>query len=880
MPYPGSTTFPGSATFPGISAPVTTIPAVNPNWPVIGVDVDFGSGPPSLPGSNAHSINAKYQRLAVRQIDISRGRQYELDQVQAGTATLAVVDPGEVLNPDNAASPFAGSIIPYRAMRIWAVWPNQPGSGNIIAGTGVNADVSFENGTTGGWFAVGCSDAVSTAQAFDGTHSLLVSSPSGSGVGHSILRTFATIPGVTYTFSCHIFLGTATSVTAQVNKADGTTVTSSAVSGSGWQPLTLTWTPVDTQEQFYIYGTTTGTWYMDAFQLEFGSTANAFTTAGPTTYNLFTGYVERWPTSYELQGTRALRSLVAVDALAVLSRAEINQSYVQTIAADSPLLYVPYNDTAPANLVLRQATVPTTANLTSVLAVRGTQDVTAGGTADWGGDTFLDGTPALSLSLQNTTGATTPVSYMAVDIPHLFSYPVNTSGATFEGWLKWTSGHFHGIFFGYNSGATGTTYNNTWASTSNTFAGLVFTTSGITFYANTAIPGGTTASTPLAGSYAGTSGAFTPNDPTNFAGDGQWHYFAMVFRPNGSNNGWVLDVQIDTAVNTLTPSPAATGYATFNFNQISNEALLTFGDKESKISVANLAYYPSALTLTQRLAHYNRGIGYMNEKSGARVTRLLQTYWSTSAAAINVATGQLSMAPDYQYDPVGQPQSARFVLDVAQEIQESERGLIYADRNGVVVFEDRTSRVGTIAHWVLGENPAGAFPAEYPYSDYGADFDPTYTFTQANLTRPSNDNFPPQPQPLPVNPPYGQRVLTQQLQANTDYDLYQAATFYLTRYANPKTRLSKITLNPAGNPNLWPVVLGMEISQRNTATRRNAGVVVTNDYFVEKIDHHIQATGQDFSWTTDLQLSPTFIPASSAWVLGTGALGTATVPCY
>lgn len=906
MTYPGSGTYPGIGTYPGTSggggtsctlAPSTTLapspllapctglvsppPAVvivpgqaNPNRPLSHYEVDFTQGPPNIPGVNRRSINAAYRRLTVRSDPSTRGRQYELDQTQAGTITISVVDPLELLNPDNAASPFntsGNTITAYRAVRVFDIWPTQPGSGNLFTGT----DPSFET-SVGGWsIGAGGSITRSGAQHFDGTSSLAVV-PAGAGAANGATNQFSTAPTINYTLSAWVYLTTATSVTLQVQPATGSAVTASTSTQNTWTRLVVSWACVDTMETVTVYGNGPAgfTFYIDAVQLEFGTTATTFTTSGPTTYNRFTGYVERWPTTYDMGGARATRPLVAVDALAILARIAVSQSYAATIAKDNPLLWVPYNDSAPANAVWSAAAIQafaTRASNTGIApAVRGTQDTSSGGQAAWGGDTAPDGSPALTLSLTNTTGSTQSTAYMPVDIPHTFSYPVNTTGVTFEGWLKWTNGHFHGLLFAFNPGNTGTTYNEPFGSTSNSFAGLVFTTSGLQFYVNTA--GSTTASVLVP---AGSAGTFS-TDPTSFLGDGQWHYYAMVLRPNGAGNGWVLDAQIDGFLTIgVSPSPAASGLPTFRFNQILTEALLTFGDTEAKVSVANAAVYNTALSTAQRNAHYNRGVGNVGENAATRVARLLTAYW---AGPTTVSTGYAKLASDLLYDPTPGGAQARFLLDVLTEIQETERGLLFADRNGTIVFQGRGYRetTYTTSAWTFGENPTGVSPAEYPYSAYQADFDPTYTFSQANLTRPGNSVFQPLPNPLPANPPYGQRIVSQQVQVNTDYDLTQAATFYLQRYGAPRTRLTTLTLNPAAQPALWPVVLSLEISQRVTVTRRVGTVTTTHDYYIEQIVHNPDA--QSSTWTVDLQLSPVFV--SSAWVIGTGVLGTSTVPVY
>jgi hypothetical protein len=162
--------------------------------------------------------------------------------------------------------------------------------------------------------------------------------------------------------------------------------------------------------------------------------------------------------------------------------------------------------------------------------------------------------------------------------------------------------------------------------------------------------------------------------------------------------------------------------------------------------------------------------------------------------------------------------------------------------------------------------------------DYAADLDPTYTFSQANLTRPDNSNFAPIVNAA-TQTKYGQRVLTQQVQCVTDFDLSQAGVFYTNRYANPITRVSTLALDPAANPALWPVVLSLEISQRIKVTRRNAGLTVSREYYIEKITDTVD--GEAGKWRCVLQLSPVFV--SSAWVLGNatfGVLGTTTTPVY
>jgi hypothetical protein len=88
-------------------------------------------------------------------------------------------------------------------------------------------------------------------------------------------------------------------------------------------------------------------------------------------------------------------------------------------------------------------------------------------------------------------------------------------------------------------------------------------------------------------------------------------------------------------------------------------------------------------------------------------------------------------------------------------------------------------------------------------------------------------------------------------------------------------------LKPAANPETFPTVLNLELSQRYTVTRRSpySGLQVTNDYYVEQVNTNIDI--ESGTWDTDLQMSPVFV--KTAWVLGDatyGVLGTSTYPIY
>lgn len=814
----------------------------NPAWPVADVQVDTTTGPPSIPGASRQSLLRP--GVAVTQISVNRGRQYERSLCEAGTATVKVKDPKEYLNPSNGSSPFqTGSgrtILPYRSMWIPVLWPN---TGNLLnPNVRTTYDPSFESSVgsnPGSWAPVGGTTtcATSTVQHFQGSKSMLVTqSAAGSGFGAGL--SFRHVPRFTYTCSCYVYPTGGCSVQLQVTLGDGTTVSSAVASTQNtWTRLTASWTAVDTLETVTVYGTgaTTPTWYLDAYQLEWGASASTFTVSGPTLYSLYTGFVERWPQTWRDNGFWGVRPLECVDALGPISRAKISQSYLATIQGDSPLLYLPLTDTAPPGVFTIGG-----ANYGSSPSPSGNNN----GSFGWGGDTFLDGTRCLTMSQRNPssppapgTGATQLTEWNLSS----GTLAVPTAGFTIEVWFKYSSGQVTPLQLGIVTDGATFQPDQQYIAVTSSYLGVLL------FYVQD-----TTVSLPRQGNVL-------PLHSQGYADD-NWHYLALTLA--SSNQLFVTFDGTETGA-VLSPTlPAYWGANNIHFDVYSGN-----GDALSQMSLFGWAAYNRDIGSSTRQAHYQRGIGHLGELSGTRVARLCSAYWSGGATSI--AAGFVTLAEDYTYN-------TRTLLEVLYEIADTEGGLLYADRNGTLVWEDRSSRYASQTSTATFGDGVG----ELPYEDLQYDFDPTYVFSETDLSRPGNTGFAPQTNSTSLAT-YGQRILQTELQVTSDYDLNQASLFYLQRYGNPKPRIRTLTLNPLGNANMWPTVLGLEISKRVTVKRRVNGVTMSADYYIEHIGHRVDLEQDPPSWTVEVQLSPVFVP--SAWVMGDatyGVMGVTTIPVY
>jgi hypothetical protein len=823
----------------------------NSSWPLVDVQVDNTQGPPNLPGAARMSLQRR--GLGIGQVATGRGRQYELAVCEAGTAQVTVLDPQEQLNPSNTGSVFnsgAQTILPYRCVQIPVMWPTAVGSGNIInSGVNTGYDPSFET-TTGLWAPAGGTTTcvVSSAQHFSGTKSLLVTQ-SSAGVTRGVVNTFPTTPPITYTFSVYVYPTGGCSVTAQVADDGGVIHTSATASTQNtWTRLSITWNCVDTLEAVTVYGsvTATPTFYVDATQLEFGVAASAFTTSGPKLYPIYTGYVERWPQTWTDQGFRGVRPLECVDALAPLSRAAISQGYDLTITGDSPRFYLPLNNK--------------TSSVQGALGGIKTESFvpyelpnSSNGSIQWTGDSVQDGTPAVSLTQKNP-GNPVPVTGGVPNnrtVLEMIGSPLSlsTTGTTVEGWFKAISGTLGLFQLSQAFDLTSTTPAAGSILEITNYIGIVEQIAFSLYDQDTA-----------------TLKLYTldqVNPAVNRYADGAWHYYAITLTDLGGGTPGVT-LTLD-GVELAISSPFANAH-NIGFNTVEFNGYTGLGSAQAQMSASRVAVYTRDIGSTTRAAHYQRGIGYIGELSGTRVARLLTQYWGGPKS---VAAGYIQLAADFGY-------TTRSMLDVLQEICNTENGLVYADRTGVIVFEDRSGRYATQSSVATFGDGIG----ELPYENLEYDLDPTYVYSQANLGRPANQMYAPQMNAT-SQAAYGQRILTQQLQVNTDFDLGQAAIFYLQRYGTPKARIRKLTLNPLGNAGMWPVVLALEISQRVTVTRRVNGVTISGNYYVEQINHSININSSTPYWTIDLQLSPVFVP--SAWVMGDSTysvMGVTTVPIY
>ncbi len=259
------------------------------------------------------------------------------------------------------------------------------------------------------------------------------------------------------------------------------------------------------------------------------------------------------------------------------------------------------------------------------------------------------------------------------------------------------------------------------------------------------------------------------------------------------------------------------------------------------VFVSHVAIYSKLLTAAQALAHSTAGQNaFAGELSGARFSRLLRY------AAYHVLEGGGG----------------------------AENGNLLVAGDGTVTFKQRSTRYNTTAVATLGE-------LETPYlGDLVFDFDPTFLYERVEVTRPGGVTV--AAFDTTRQKRYGPRILAETPQILLDLEAIDRANYQLSQYKDPKVRLPQVTLDPASNPALWPVVLGTRIGDRLTVKRRPFGApLMTVDVFVEAISHDVDFRVGQTHWRNTYLLSPA--GTSNFWLAGDATYsiaGVTTVPGY
>lgn len=770
-------------------------------------------------------------------VSAQRGRQYELDQVQSGTLNVVLGNNDGVLDPTNTAGPFAGHIAPYQPYRLRAQYPATRNllSPAIAETTGVPLGAVDQSVNGPDMFGPAPTVAAS-ASAYVGTNVWQCAVLTSQAANSYILETQqpAIKAGQLYVFTIQV-RNITDATTLQVNLAiswrDATgasigpalstpvTLTGSSTA-TGWTELTISGTaPANSANAITgLINTTTAaancTIQTDGWQWE-KDAKTAYQTPG-TWYPIYAGFVERWPQSWELDQSYSVVQPTAVDAFALLAQRKLNDPLAEEINLLNPRFLYKLDDPSGS----QQAT-DATGNYgpASVNVSKFGPGSLVFGTDHGSGYTGDSGTVATFANSDPGTNLPGPATYIDLSTAGITG-PANPSG-------DWSR-----IFAFRYTGPTPTTSATLWSSLDKKKGGgsslfwIIDPTQGLFMIVSG--PGGTRIT------YA--AGVITD------VVDGNWHFVLAAY----SHANLTLTLQVDGQGGTYTGLSAADEPTGLVSDAVGGWIDPTVGNGSAFNYQGDMSFcaeFPTALSVTQSNTLYN---AWKNSFSGdatdVRYGRILKYAGYTSRTSI--ATGMTRSMGPAQLD--GQD-----ALSALQDVVDTEGGEHFVDASGKIVFRARSYRYNTVAPvYTFGGDTAGG---EFPFEEVDLDYDPTHLGNIAEVTQATTGQVFTAQDTTSQNA-YFPRTLTRTVNSSNAFECQDAASYLVSRYKNPATRVSMLKLNPAAYPALWPVCLSLELGMRIRIIRRPLGrPAITVDAFVEQITWDMDGSNKAF---VTLQCSP------------------------
>lgn len=330
-------------------------------------------------------------------------------------------------------------------------------------------------------------------------------------------------------------------------------------------------------------------------------------------------------------------------------------------------------------------------------------------------------------------------------------------------------------------------------------------------------------------------------------------HYGMTF------NGTQLKFYVDGVLyHTFTPGSTMTPKAgTFDFG-------LMYGNAVNHTStVAALAVFDGvALSAGTLLAHTAAAFApWDGDTTGARIGRILDAArWSTTNRT--VATGDTTLGPVQSL--VGSTALAEI-----QATAEAEGGAFYVTPAGVPTFRNRRA----IYLDASSTTPVATFSDNPGVGEYALDasiqpqLDTEFVITEARVKRTAGDASE-QAWTSPTRSRHFTRSSARTLNLRTDAEALSRAQWDVNLYGEAKPRIDALTLHPSVDQTLWPIVLGLRIGDRIrvVTTPLGSGNQVTIDGLIEGRDISVSKDG---GWLVTFRLNTRETVAMGRWDIST-----------
>ncbi|MGK5728914.1 hypothetical protein [Streptomyces sp. URMC 124] len=823
---------------------------LNPNWPL----TEHGWGA-RWNCNGGDSPLDRYTDVAPRtrgRVSVQRGRQYELDQVRAAEAAVTLANTDGNLDPTNTTGPYYGHIKPYQPYRIRAQWPPTrnlltqfQATGGDLGGWPLGAINQGNNGPSTFSTTDPAASTVTSATAWQGSTVIQCSVPSGTpaATGTTTPGLICWTPqpnaeaGATYTMQIQVRNITAStslqvapfiySITAGLvgtaNAGSPVTLTGSAT--AAWTTLTITAT-LGSDAAYSVYGVrvaataaATCTLQFDGWQAERGATASPLTVPG-TWHPMYGGFVERWSPQWDMSGTYGTVSPTCVDAFSLLSQVQLDDPLTMEINSHAPRFLFKLDDPQGS---------------TSFADATGTHQPAPVGASKYGVGSLIAGVAITAASSSGTyTGSSGTVVAISNPNPgtNIISAAsfINLAGVGIKGPANPSGPWSRMLAFRY-TGPTPTQYATIWASFDQTAGGgsvlyWKINSSGI-----------------LQLVMGGPGSVFAYQPSATPVADSNWHLAVASYNPATSQ----IMVSLDGGATFFgtSPSDVPTGLVSDSVGGWIDPTTGGGSAWQYKGDLSFIAEFPATLSGTDCANLYTAWkAACSGESTNARYARILR--YSGYIGPFSIEAG-MTTSMGSASSIAGQD-----AVTALQSVVETEGGAHFVSRDGTVSFKARSTRYNaTSPLYVFGER---ADLGEWPYEDCTLDYDSTHLSNQVTVTQSATGQqlYAQDAQSITE---YFPRALSRSINSSSTLECQDAASYLLSRYKQPTTRVGALKLHPSANPALWPVCLSLELGMRVRVMRRppTPAPAITVDCFIEHIQWEMDDKGD--AWVT-LQCSP------------------------
>ena len=255
---------------------------------------------------------------------------------------------------------------------------------------------------------------------------------------------------------------------------------------------------------------------------------------------------------------------------------------------------------------------------------------------------------------------------------------------------------------------------------------------------------------------------------------------------------------------------------------------------------------------------------YASQLTSARVSAILTDAGITSST---VATGKSTLAASGTF-ALGSSALAHLM-----DVEETENGLLFAEGDGSIVFQDRHYR---LVNSGTSKGTIGDLGGDIPYSTGSLDLDDASLWNTAVVT-PSGGTEETATDATSKLAHY-ERRLSRSLLSTSQSEALSCAQFLVQRYADPTSRIPAVELLGARDTTKWPIILAAVNSDRFVWRRSAAARTILQDVFVERVAD-VVVPGRD--WRVTFELSPA--SDQDGWLAGNATYslaGTSTRAVY